>query len=80
MSLGQTKLKQRFLNKLPYLAKAKYRISAKTLIPTVKHGGGRVMIWVCFLATRPLKFLVVHKLLCTLKKFEAIFKTKDGRD
>ena len=35
-------------------------ISTNPLIPTVKHGGGGVMIWACLAATAPRHILVTE--------------------
>ena len=55
-----------FCHNAARLEKTKPSISAQHLIPTVKHGGGGLMIWTCFAATGP-GHRSHHELLCTPK-------------
>ncbi|MEE6515924.1 hypothetical protein FKM82_025084 [Ascaphus truei] len=60
MSLGQTGPKWRCLAIMRSTMFGENQTQHISLIPTVKHGSGGVMIWACFAATGPGNLAVIE--------------------
>ena len=62
MSYGQMKPKYNFLVKTQLVVFGGQRMHPKNTIPTVKHGGGNIMLWGCFSAKGPGRLIRVKEI------------------